>query len=121
MEDSKYFFLVFVLVLVLTRVGVYLWVYYVMNYLHQAPPQTIMFGFRVHHYMYGILLMIIGAISKNMMISAVGMALFVDELPFVLRGVETHEANYSLLSNLGVVFFAFVVYFFRENLLKIFS
>lgn len=117
LNSTELFALCFLGSLVLTRVGVYLFVYYITHSLHQPPPETTLWGFRVHHYMYGIILILLGVAFKNVPLYAVGMGLFVDELTYLLMGGETHEDNYSLVSNLGTVVFALLVYFFRDKLL----
>lgn len=52
-------------------------------------------GFRLHHYMYGLILMPTGIFFSDVLLFAVGLGLFVDEVGFLAIGGETHEDNFS--------------------------
>lgn len=71
-------------------------------------------GFRVHRYMYGIILVPVGAFLGNIWIYAIGWALFIDEIWVVLTGKFTHEENYSKEAFLTLGLFVIVFYFLRN-------
>ncbi len=71
-------------------------------------------GFRIHHYMYGIILVPLGALLGNIWIYAIGWALFIDEIWVVLTGKFTHEENYSKEAFLKLGLFMIVFYFLRN-------
>lgn len=97
---------VFALTILLTRLGLLIW-----------PISSPQIGsFRVHHWMYGLVLVSFAFIFKSKSILAIGLALFVDELSFVLLGGKTHEDNYSLPSLTGTLIFMILVFVFRMQL-----
>ncbi len=75
-------------------------------------------GFRMHHYMYGIALAIIGAIHHSVWFYAIGLGLFVDELGYLCIGGKTHADNYSDRSLFLTCFFAALTFIFREELVR---
>ena len=107
MEIELYFFVIFFITILLTRVFLYV---------HPTPAPTIN-GFRAHHYMYGLILAPAGALLGSVTIFAVGAGLFVDELGYLLIGGKTHEENYSKTSLVLLVIFIVLAYIFREQIL----
>lgn len=87
-------------------------------FLHPIPAPTIG-KFRTHHYMFGILGVILGLITGSLVIYAIGLGLFVDELTYLLMGGKTHADNYSKISLMGTLFFIILVFIFRNNLVSI--
>ncbi len=73
-------------------------------------------GFRLHHWMYGIVLLSIAFAIRKIPLLAVGLALVVDELTFILMNGKTHAENYSALSLLGTVFFMIIVFLYRSKI-----
>ena len=107
MEIKLYFFVIFFITVIVTRVFLYL---------HPTPSPTIN-GFRTHHYMYGLILAPTGALLGSVTIYAVGVGLVVDELGYLLIGGKTHTENYSKVSLLLLGLFVILVYIFRKQLL----
>ena len=106
---GNYFFLIFAVTIILTRLILYF--YPVLPF----PAPTIG-KFRIHHYMYGLVAIILGFISQSILIYAIGLGLFIDELTFLLMGGKTHEDNYSKISLLGTLIFIVIVFLFRRYL-----
>jgi len=68
---------------------------------------------RVHHYMYGLLGIVIALAIHSLILYAVGWGLFVDELTYLVIGGKTHQDNYSALSLSGTVILMVVIFFAR--------
>ncbi|MBI2638313.1 hypothetical protein HYW83_01850 [Candidatus Peregrinibacteria bacterium] len=77
-------------------------------------------GWRTHHWMYGFILIITSTIFQIVPMFAIGLALFVDELTFLLMRGKTHADNYSRTSLFGTIFFVLIVYFLRSSLVNLF-
>ena len=107
MEVKLYFFIIFFITILVTRVFLYV---------HPTPSPTIN-GFRTHHYMYGLVLAPTGALLGSVTVFAVGVGLFVDELGYLLIGGKNHEENYSKASLLLLTLFILLAYIFREQML----
>ena len=107
MTLANQFFLIFLATILITRVFVYL----------RPMPSPTIGNFRLHHYMYGIALIIIGLIISFMPAYAVGLGLFIDELTYLIIKGKTHEDNYSSKSLLGTLFFIIVIFIFRNYLI----
>ncbi len=102
------FFVIFLLTLTIVRAAVFFF-----------PVASPTFGtFRVHHYMYGIVLIMLGLFFRRVTLYAVGLALFVDELTYLLVGGKTHEDNYSGISLAGTALFTFLVFLLKDYLVK---
>lgn len=105
--NEYYFFLIFVLTILITRIFLFI---------KPVASPTIK-GFRIHHWMYGITLIILSFIFSNITMYAVGLGLFVDELSYILIGGKTHKDNYSTKSLLGTVIFILAIYLLRNQIL----
>jgi len=103
---NTYFFLIFIITILVTRILVFL---------HPIPAPTIG-KLRTHHYMFGILGVISGLITGSLIIYAIGLGLFVDELTYLLTGGKTHKDNYSKISLLGTLFFVVIVFILKGYL-----
>lgn len=99
-------FLIFFVTILIVRIFVFL---------KPIPSPTIK-GFRTHHYMYGIILILAGIIFNSMIVYAIGLGLFVDELTYILIGGKTHKDNYSKTSLFGTLLFTILVFIFRGPL-----
>lgn len=75
--------------------------------------------FRLHHYMYGIVGIVLGVIFSNLILFAIGLGLFVDEFTYVLIGGKTHKDNYSKASLLGTLIFVIIIFFTQTYLLNL--
>lgn len=61
--------------------------------------------------MYGILILVIGLLIRNTILIAIGLALFVDELPYLIIKGNSHKDNYSPYSLVGLMVCMLIVYF----------
>jgi hypothetical protein len=110
MEIKDYFFLVFLLTIALTR----LWLL-----INPISSPTIK-GLRLHHYMYGLVIIIISLLFANLTLYAVGWGLLVDELIFLIPNPTKpfhYKEYFSLKGLLGTLFLAVLVYIFRGYML----
>ena len=108
---ENYFFLVFILTIIATRLFLYF----------KSTPAPTIKGFRLHHWMYGLLLIPVGIIFKDVIIYAAGLGLFVDELTYIIIRGKNHKDNYSRTSLIGTLIFIILIFFLRSylvNLLK---
>lgn len=106
MTPSNEFFLIFLCTIFLTRL-----------FLYVKPIQSPTWGgFRLHHYMYGMLAVIIGLWIHSLGLYAIGFGLFVYELTYPIIGGKTHADNYSIRSLLGTTGFILLTFIFREYL-----
>ena len=104
------FFLIFLLTVIITRLFVF--------YLPISSPT---FGkLRIHHYMYGIILIFISFLFSNLIVYAIGLGLFVDELTYLLIRGKTHKDNYSIISLSGTLFFVILIFLLRNYLVLLF-
>lgn len=112
MSNGDYFFLIFLGTIAVTRFFIFL--------TKMAGP-TIK-GFRVRHYMYGIILILVAFLMRNIAIYAIGLGWLVDELPPILvkgpghkeeqwRGCEDYFSQWCVA---GVLILIFLVFIFRN-------
>lgn len=94
MEDPNSFFIIFFITILATRV---------LLFLKPVSSPTVL-NLRLHHYMYGILAILIGVIFKLLPIYALGFGLFIDELTYIILCGKTHSDNYSPKSIWGTFF-----------------
>jgi hypothetical protein len=73
-QMGDYFFLIFLVTIVVTRFGL----------VTQKIYSPTIKGFKLHHYMYGVVLLILAFFTKNIFLYAIGFALFLDEFSLVL-------------------------------------
>jgi hypothetical protein len=104
MNNSNAFFLIFFLTILLTRTFLF--------FKPIASPTIA--NFRLHHYMYGLLGILIGLYAKSIFIYAFGLGLFIDELTFLIIKGKNHTDNYSYKSILGTLFFIIIIFIFRD-------
>lgn len=104
-----YFFLIFIGTIVLMRL---------LLLSRQVHSPTIG-GFRLHHYMYGIMLIGLSVIISSTTLFAIGLGLFVDELPQVIRNKWTWDDYYSLNHSICVLFIVVLFFVFRNYILRI--
>lgn len=74
-------------------------------------------GLRVHHYVWGLGILLTGIVTASLPIFAVGLGLSLDELTFVAIGGRTHEDNYSLISLLGTAILVGLTFLLRHWLI----
>ncbi|MES2213456.1 MAG: hypothetical protein V4473_01275 [Patescibacteria group bacterium] len=85
-------------------------------FLKPIPAPTIK-GFRIHHWMYGVVGILITLLIHSLILYAVGLGLFVDELTYILIGGKSHKDNYSKISLFGTVIFVIIVFVARDYLI----
>lgn len=110
-EGFKYFAIIFTVTIFFTR----FWIYFMKmlfknKYFHSAPTIK---GIKLHHYMYGILIVIIGIILKMDWVISIGAALFIDEFVLLLKhGNNFHWKEYwssdSIIWTLIIIFIVWI-------------
>src|SRR5690348_16598121 len=73
--------------------------------------------FRTHHWMLGLISIVVAFAIHSLILYAIGLGLFVDELTYLLIGGKTHKDNYSVVSLSGTVIFMILTYFFRQAII----
>ena len=113
MTNGDYFFLIFLGTIAITR----------FLFLLKVGSPTIK-GFRLRHYMYGVILIILALSNNNITIYAIGLGLLIDELPLILikgpghkehhwRGCEDYYSSWCVA---GVFIIIFLIYIFRNTI-----
>jgi len=105
------FFYIFLVTIVIVRVFLFL----------KPVPSPTIGKFRMHHYMYGLLAVALGLLIGSLVIYAIGLGLFVDELAYLLIRGKTHTDNYSWASLFGTSLFVVIVFVFKEYLVMLLS
>ena len=104
------FFLIFLLTLIITRVFC----------LKTRIPSPTISGFRTHHYMTGLLLIVLSFYFSNLVIFAIGFGLFVDQMPlFIFWRKWKWEDYISTWSYVGLIFITIIVYLFQDYLISL--
>lgn len=90
MTLSDKYFLYTLITIILTRIFVFIF---------NKPSPTIK-NFRIHHWMYGLLFIVIlfsiSNIYTNIYLLSISSGIFLDEIGFIIIKGQTHEDNYSL-------------------------
>ncbi len=94
------FFLIFLITIIVTRL--FLW-------LTPIKGPTIN-GFRIHHFLYGIILMTLYVLTENIILFAIGLGLFIDEAPLFLSQKWDTKGYNSSFCYFGVVVSIITVY-----------
>ena len=81
MSPINLYFFIFASTILITRLFLYL----------KPISSPTLKGWRVHHYMYGLLLILISIGAKNKNIFAIGLGLFIDEVPYLILRGKTHK------------------------------
>jgi hypothetical protein len=111
MEGGVLFFSVFLATILLTRIFLYL-----------KPLGTPKLGnFRPHHWMTGLLIAAVALVISSLVLFAIGLVLFIDELTFLIMRGKSHADNYSTISLLGTMFFIVVIFLAKDYLAALFS
>lgn len=100
------FFIIFFLTILTTRVFLFF---------RPTPSPTIK-GFRTHHWMYGLVGIFLGIILNSIVVYAIGLGLFIDELTYLLIRGKNHKDNYSMYSITGTILFVILIFFLRNIL-----
>ena len=104
----NYFFPIFSATVAITRLFLF---YY-------PTPSPKIKGFQLHHYVYGIIGMSLGVFFDSIIVYAVGLGLFVDELTYIMIRGKGHEDNYSKISVVGTFVFVCLAFPFRDYLIS---
>jgi len=107
MQPANLFFTIFFATVLITRV----WLYF------KPTPSPTIKGFRLHHWMTGLFILIISILINNLIGFAIGLGLFVDELTYLLMRGKNHSDNYSKTSLIGTALFVIIVFIFREQII----
>ena len=114
MNSADILFLVTTISIVIIRIWVYLF---------PKPSPTIK-NFRTHHWMYGalftIILFSISIFYQNLYLLAISIALFLDEIGFILIKGKTHEDNYSPKSFIILLIFIILLFIFRQVIVNLY-
>jgi hypothetical protein len=107
MDTANYFFVLFLATITFTRI------------LLRVKPLSgpTIKGLRLHHYMYGLVLIPFGFILDSVTLYAVGWGLFADEVGVVLFKFKTYEEYYSKTSLVSVIVIIILVFLFREKII----
>lgn len=90
-------------------------------FLYFCPtPSPTLGAVRLHHYMYGVVAIVLGVALNILTLFAIGLGLFIDELTFLLIKGKTHKDNYSKISLLGTLFLVIIIFFTQKYLLNLF-
>lgn len=103
------FFIIFLSTVVITRIFLFV----------KPTPSPTLKGFRIHHWMYGVVFIIFGIAVSSIIFYAIGLGLFIDELTYLLIRGKTHEDNYSSVSLIGTISFVVLVYIFKGSLMSL--
>ncbi len=108
MENSTYFFLVFIVTILITRVEL----------IPRRVHSPTIHGFRLHHYMYGLVLIVVSLFFSNLTLYAIGLGLFVDELPQLITGSwRNWNDYYSVKEIVRVMVLVVLVYFLSSYII----
>jgi hypothetical protein len=75
-------------------------------------------GFRVHHYLYGIILIIISFFIKSGIILAIGLGLLIDELPLFFINDWSEKSYYSKKCLVGILIFITIIFLLLSILIS---
>lgn len=109
MTNSDYFFLFFLGTIAITR-------FLLISHKMAGPSVK---GFRLRHYMLGVILVVFAFLVHNLTIYAIGLGLIVDEIPVFLvkgpghkdeywRGCEDYHTRWSFAGVLVVILLFFI-------------
>ncbi len=93
------FFPVFFATIVIARLVVFI-------YPNTLPTIS---GLQIHHYMIGVLLILVGIFGRSLVLYTIGLGLFIDQLAFIIIGGKTPDDYFSMVSMLGTLGFVIVI------------
>ncbi len=88
---------------------IYLW--------YKPTPSPTIKGVRLHHYVYGIVIIPIGFLLESIFIYALDLSMLIDELGWLIIKGKHHKDNYSKKSLFLLLIFIVVVFIFRKDFL----
>ncbi len=104
MDSAHYFYAVFVITILVTRLFLYL----------RPQESPTLFGITLHHYLYGLLLIPVGIVLQSVLLYAIGLALFIDELTDIVLYFINRKNNYWGLSPYGTLILVAGMYFLKD-------
>jgi len=107
MTEVAQFFLIFLGTIIVTRLVL----------LPQRILYPRIFGYHVHHFVYGIVLVVIALFLSNLFLYAVGLGLFVDELPLVFTQKWSWYRYNSALCRIEDVAIIVAIFLLRSYIL----
>ncbi len=111
MNIADTFFLIVFATVLITRIFLFI---------HPTPSPRVG-PLRLHHWMFGLILIPLGIFLNSLLVYGIGVGLFIDELTFVLMGGKSHEENYLPISFVGTAFFVLLAFILRGYLLTPFT
>lgn len=81
-------------------------------------PRPALFGLRVHHYVYGMALLIGGVFVGAELLVGIGIGLVIDEVWFIVGLAANDDRYLSASSVLGAALILVCVYFVRDHVLS---
>ncbi|MCI8671682.1 MAG: hypothetical protein HFI36_06630 [Bacilli bacterium] len=109
------FFLITLITIIITRVGVYIF---------NKPSPTIK-NFRTHHWMFGLIFIIIffliSSFYTNIYLLSISVGVFMDEIGFIIIKGKSHKDNYSPESFMILMFFILILFIFRETIINLYT
>ncbi len=106
MGSSATFTAIFLATIIVTRVALFV----------RPTPSPTVGGFRMHHWMFGVVLVPLGIFLHSVWIYAIGIGLFVDELGYLFIRGKNHADNYSDASLALTCFFVVLTIIFSNEL-----
>ena len=107
-SGDKFFVIYFITVLIIR----------VLVFFYPIPSPTIN-GWRVHHFVYGVIGMPIAIVTASVPLCAISLGLFEDELTYQIMGGKNHRDNYSWVSLIGTFIVITVTFFLRNHIVRL--
>ena|SRR5258707_7320421 len=107
-SGDKFFIIYFITVLIIR----------LFLFVHPTSGMTVK-GYRIHHYVYGVIGMPIAIITGSLPLCAVSLGLFEDELTYQIIGGRDHRDNYSWVSLMGTILIVAITFFLRNSIVRL--
>jgi peptidoglycan/LPS O-acetylase OafA/YrhL len=111
-KKENIFYILLILTIIVTRLSVFL-----------IPEVDInLFGFIVHHFWFGVILVLIGLVVPKkydwakIVFYAIGLGLIVDQLVFIILGAGKDAQYWALPSLLGTIILTLIILPFRAKI-----
>jgi hypothetical protein len=102
------FFISFLLMIIIARVFIF--------FTHMSTPDI--GSFETHHYMTGIVLLLAGLLTCNLVLCGMGTGLILDEWMIFFVGPQDWKQYFSAIYLFGIVGLAVLVFLLRHRLAK---
>lgn len=106
MAQANFFFSVFLFVLVVVRVALF----------YKPIQLPKIKGRDLHPYMFGIVIIILGAVLEHVTLYGLGFALFVEELPWLMLRRKNRVDGYAPKASLILLGLILVIFLFRNTI-----